>query len=78
MKKFNYDDADWDKYKKPWDDGFNLPEVKLTTKLCSVCKKPLPANRQMFHDSCGNSDDTDSVSISSLYEVHTPTEIVNE
>lgn len=73
MKKFNYDEFEWSKFKKPWNHTLELvPANRLTVRNCTVCSKPLPADRHFIHDECMPEDGADELHIAALHELHLP------
>lgn len=73
MKKFNYDEFEWSKYKKPWNDTLELiPTNRLTARSCSRCSKPLPSDRHFYHDECMPEGGYDELFLIASHEIHSP------
>jgi len=71
--KFNYDEFEWSKFKKPWNDTLELvPTNRLTVRNCTICAKPLPPDRHFFHDECMPEEGADELILASQQEFHSP------
>lgn len=71
--KYTFEDVEFVKYQRPW--GINLelvPTIRVATRLCNVCSKPLPDNRYFNHDECIQGQDQDELFLTAAHQLHHP------
>lgn len=72
-KKFNFDDMEFSKYVRPWNQKLDLkPIVQLVQRLCTLCNKPLPPDRHFNHDECIADGSHDEVFMVEMHQFHRP------